>query len=203
MTSPSNSHPGGTTAAGATVNQSLVSGYLADNPNLSAGALSAARHLLRWATDRQLTISDLDATAVDRFARHRCRCGRYSSAQLRTPNYMTDARRFLRYLEDSGHAAIPDEVARLSQHLSGYSACLAAKGYSKVTFSSRMSQARHFAEWALRLRIPAFRIDDDLIEQFAEFRPIRASPILPLGCAGSAAPRQRQSGAIGKSWVAG
>ena len=168
MTSSSNSHPGGTTAAGATVNQSLVSGYLADNPNLSAGALSAARHLLRWATDRQLTISDLDATAVDRFARHRCRCGRYSSAQLRNPNYMTDARRFLRYLEDSGHAAIPDEVARLSQHLSGYSACLAAKGYSKVTFSSRMSQARHFAEWALRLRIPAFRIDDDLIEQFAE-----------------------------------
>lgn len=112
MTSPSNSHPGGTTATGATVNQALVSGYLADNPNLSAGALSAARHLLRWATDRQITISDLDATAVDRFARHRCRCGRYSAAQLRNPSYMTDARRFLRYLEGIGRVVIPTRSPR-------------------------------------------------------------------------------------------
>jgi len=167
MTSPSNSQPGGTTAAGATVNQALVSGYLADNPNLSAGALSAARHLLRWATDRQITISDLDATAVDRFARHRCRCGRYSAAQLRNPSYMTDARRFLRYLEGIGHVAIPDEVAPLGPHLAGFSANLVAQGYSKVTYSSRMSQARHFAEWILQMRVPADSIDDDMVAQFA------------------------------------
>lgn len=167
MTSPSNSHDGGTTAAGATVNQALVSGYLADNPNLSAGALSAARHLLRWATDRQIPINDLDATAVDRFARHRCRCGRYSAAQLRNPSYITDARKFLRYLEGIGRVAIPDEVAPLGPHLADFSANLAAHGYSKVTYSSRMSQARHFAEWILQMRVPADSIDDDMVAQFA------------------------------------
>ncbi len=167
MTSPSNSSPGGTTAAGATVNQALVSGYLADNPNLSAGALSAARHLLRWATDRQITISDLDARAVDRFARHRCRCGRYSAAQLRNPSYMTDARKFLRYLEGIGRVAIPAEVAPLGPHLADFSANLVKQGYSKVTYSSRMSQARHFAEWILQMRVPADSIDDDMVARFA------------------------------------
>ena len=166
MTSPSNSLPGGA-AAGAVVDQTLVTGYLADNPNLSAGALSAARHFLQWAADRRVAIKDLDAAAVGRFARHRCRCGRYSSAQLRDPSYITDVRRFLRYLEDTGHVAIPDEVARLGPHLAGFSACLAGQGYSKVTYNSRMSQARHFAEWALQRRIPAIHIDDDLIERFA------------------------------------
>ena len=168
MTSPSNSHPGGA-AAGAVVDQSLVTGYLADNPNLSAGALSAARHFLKWADDRRVAIKDLDAAAVGSFARHRCRCGRYSAAQLRDPSYITDVRRFLRYLEDTGHVAIPDEVTRLGcgSHLAGFSAWLAGQGYGKVTYNSRMSQARHFAEWALQRRIPASHMDHDLIEQFA------------------------------------
>lgn len=162
MTSAFNSHPGG-----AAVHQALVSGYRAVNPNLSAGALSAARHLLKWAAIRRIAIRDIDAAAISRFARHRCRCGRYSAAQLRDPSYITDVRRFLRYLEDTGHVAIPDEVARLGPHLVGFSACLASQSYSKVTYNSRMSQARHFVEWALQRRIQAIHIDNELIERFA------------------------------------
>ncbi|MFN3844190.1 MAG: tyrosine-type recombinase/integrase [Paracoccaceae bacterium] len=168
MTSSPNSHAGRTTVAGAAAHQALISSYLADNPNLSAGALSAARHLLKWATARQIAIRDLDAAAIDRFARHRCRCGRYSAAQLQDPSYITDARRFLRHLEDTGDVAIPDEVAWLIPHLVGFSANLAAQGYSKVTYSSRLSQARHFAEWVRQMRVPADSIDDHLIEQFAQ-----------------------------------
>ena len=167
MTSSSNSHPGCAAAAGAAAHQALVSGYLADNPNLSAGALSSARHFLKWAADRRVAIKDLEAAAISRFARHRCRCGRYSAAQLRDPSYITDVRRFLRYLEDTGHVAIPDEVARLDPHLARFSACLAGQGYSRVTYSSRMSQARHFAEWALQMRVRTDNFDDALIEQFA------------------------------------
>ncbi len=168
MISPSNSSPGGAAAAWAAAHQALVSGYRADNPNLSAGALSAARHLLKWAAIRRIAIRDIDAATIDRFARHRCRCGRYSAAQLRDPAYITEVGRFLRYLEDGGHVAIPDEVARLGPHLAGFSAWLAGQGYGKVTYSSRMSQARHFAEWTLRMRVPTGSIDDYLIEQFAQ-----------------------------------
>ena len=167
MNSPSNSHPGGATDAGVAAQQALVSGYRADNPNLSAGALSAARHLLKWATIRRIAIRNIDAATIDRFARHRCQCGRYSTAQLQHPSYITDARRFLRHLEGAGHVPIPDAVARLGAHLFGFSACLATQGYSRVTYSSRMSQARHFAEWALQMRVPTDSIDDHLIEQFA------------------------------------
>ena len=67
MTSPSNSHRGGA-AAGAVSGQALVSGYLVDNPNLSAGALSAARHFLKWVADRHIAIRDLDTAAISRFA---------------------------------------------------------------------------------------------------------------------------------------
>ncbi|MBY0351717.1 tyrosine-type recombinase/integrase [Tabrizicola sp.] len=168
MTSPSDSHPGGAAAAWAAAHQALVSGYRADNPNLSAGALSAARHLLKWAAIRRIAIRDIDAATIDRFARHRCRCGRYSAAQLQDPGYITDARRFLRHLEGAGHVAIPDAVARLGPHLAGFSANLATQGYSRVTYSSRISQARHFAEWALQMRVPREGIDGDLIEQFAQ-----------------------------------
>ena len=168
MTSPSNSHPGGAAANGAVVDQALVNAYLADNPNLSAGALSAARHFLKWAADRRVAIKDLDAAAVGRFARHRCGCGRYSAAQLQDPSYITDVRRFLRHLEGAGQVAIPDAVARLGPHLAGFSANLATQGYSRVTYSSRISQARHFAEWALQMRVPREGIDGDLIELFAQ-----------------------------------
>lgn len=167
MNSPSNSHADDATAAAGALNRALISCYLADRPNLSAGALSAARHFLRWSADRQIAIRDLDVSAVDRFTRHRCRCGRYSAAQLRDPSYVTNVRRFLRYLEDTGHVAIPDEVALLGRHLEGFSASLAAFGYSKVTYSSRLSQARHFAEWVLQQRVPADSIGGALIEQFA------------------------------------
>jgi len=169
MNSPSKSDTGGaTTAAGSAISGALASSYFADNPNLSAGALSAARHFLRWSADRHIAVKNIDVLAIDRFARHHCRCGRYSAAQLRDPRYITDVRRFLRYLEESGCVAIPHEVARLGRYLEGFAASLVASGYSKVTYSSRLSQARHFAEWALQLRVHMDGIDDTLIEQFAQ-----------------------------------
>jgi len=168
MNSPSNSHPDGAAAARSATNGALTCSYCSDNPDLSAGALSAARHFLRWSAVRHIAIKNLDVSAIDRFARHRCRCSRYSAVQLGKPSYITDVRRFLRYLEDTGHVAVPLEVAQLGRYLEGFAASLAASGYSKVTYSSRLSQARHFAEWALQQRVLVDGIDDDLIEQFAQ-----------------------------------
>jgi site-specific recombinase XerD len=145
----------------------LVRAYFADNPRLSAGALSAARHFLKWARARKIPIRDFDASAVDKFLRHRCRCGRYSPAQLRKPVYATDTRRFLSYLEATGLVMIADDVARLGQYLEAYAGKLSAAGYSKVTHSMRLSQARHFAEWARQMRVSVRGIDEAIIVQFA------------------------------------
>ena len=163
MNTPSNSPLGKHAEA---VDRDLVRTYFADNPRLSAGALSAARHFLKWARAHKIPTRDLDASAVDRFLRHRCRCGRYSPAQLRNPAYATDTRRFLSYLEAMGVVAIADDVARLGQFLGGYAEKLSAAGYSKVMYASRLSQARHFSEWVLQMRVSVHEIDDATIDQF-------------------------------------
>lgn len=167
MASQPNSRSGGDPRAAVPDDRSLVQGYLAQHPKLAAGALSAARHFLKWARAHDIAYKDLDAAAVDRFARHRCRCGRYRPRQLHDPIYMTDVRRFLRHLEDVGIVAVPTGVERLDKYLPEFAAGLRAIGYCKVTYAGRLSQARHFAEWILQARIPAKEITDVTIEQFA------------------------------------
>ncbi|CCV09134.1 Phage integrase [Mesorhizobium metallidurans STM 2683] len=167
MASHPNSRSGGGPRAATLDDRALVQGYLAQHPKLAAGALSAARHFLKWAGAHDIAYKDLDAAAVDRFARHRCRCGRYSPRQLRDPVYMTDVRRFLRHLENAGIVTVPASVDRLDKYLPEFSVRLRAVGYSKPTYAGRLSQARHFAEWILQARIPAKEITDVAIEQFA------------------------------------
>jgi len=43
---------------------------------------SAARHFLRWLDLRRIPLASVDATAVARFAKHRCRCPRSSTTPL-------------------------------------------------------------------------------------------------------------------------
>ena len=166
MTPPSDSRSGDR-RGGVSDDRALIQRYLTQHPRLTAGALSAARHFLKWATTRGITHTTLDAAAVDRFARHRCRCGRHSPGQLRYPAYMTDVRRFLRHLENAGVVAVPDGVERLDKYLAGFAVRLEAVGYSKPAYAGRLSQARHFAEWILQSRIPAQEITDATIELFA------------------------------------
>jgi site-specific recombinase XerD len=165
MTPPSNSRPSDPGVV--SDDRALIQSYLAQHPRLTAGALSAARHFLKWATTHRITHTDLDAAAVDRFARHRCRCGRYSPGQLRNPAYLTDVRRFLRHLENAGAVAVPDGVERLDKYLAAFAVRLEAVSYSKPAYDARLSQARHFAEWILQSRVPAQEITDATIEQFA------------------------------------
>ncbi|WP_156959007.1 hypothetical protein [Labrenzia sp. DG1229] len=167
MTSTFNSPCGSDCRDNGPDDHSLIQGYRAQNPRLSAGALSAARHFLKWAKAQGIVHKDINATAIDRFARHRCRCGRYSPNQLRHPVYMTDVRRFLRYLEIEKIVAIPAGVERLDQYLAAFSVRLRAIGYSNTVYAGRLSQARHFAEWALQSRIPSYEIDEVTIERFS------------------------------------
>lgn len=164
MNSPSNSQP----RAGDDGNiLALADAYRADNPGLFPGALSAARHFLKWAQAQKVPVRDLDASAVGRFLRHRCRCSGYSPNQLQNPMYATYTRRFLRYLEETGVVAIPDDTARLGQHLEAFAKKLDAVGYSKASRTTLLSHAGHFAEWVLQQRVPVTAIGDATIDQFA------------------------------------
>ena len=167
MAHPSNSRSCADHRSTAPGDRTLIEGYLAQNPKLSAGAKSAARHFLKWAGTHGIAHKDLDVAAADRFARHRCRCGRYSPDQLRDPVYITDVRRFVRYLEDAEVVTVPDGVERLDKYLPSFAVRLADISYSKPAYAGRVSQARHFAEWILQCRMPAQDITDTTVEQFA------------------------------------
>lgn len=166
MTRSNNSRSCGDRHCASSDHCALVEAFLAQSAKPSAGAKSAARHFLRWAHDRRIALEGLSTDAVDRFERHRCRCGRYSRAQLRDPAYIACARRFVRHLECTGVIAVPDGVAPLDDHLATFGVKLAGHGYSASVHAGRLSQARHFAEWLFQSRIPVSAISDATVERF-------------------------------------
>jgi len=110
----------------------------------------------------------VDVTVVERFARHRCRCPRYSPREPQRPEYITDVRRFVGFLEDSGAIPIPEDVGQVAAVLPAYADHLAALGYSQGTRSALFSDAEHFAHWLRLSRIRGRDADDDVVERFAE-----------------------------------
>src|SRR6516225_6857158 len=63
---------------------------------------SAARRFLTWLERRRIPLTSVDDTAVSRFARHRCRCSRYSPRMLVCPEYVGGVRRFVRFMDIVG-----------------------------------------------------------------------------------------------------
>lgn len=68
--------------------------------------IRSAEHIAYWVSRRGLSISELDDSALERFARHltRCRCGRYSRAH--PVNILTGARLFVRHAQGADTPAI-------------------------------------------------------------------------------------------------
>ena len=144
----------------------LFSGYLADNPTCLLRGSQRRPAFPEGGRGRHIANQDLDTAAISRFCSTPlpvCRAA-YSAAQLRDPALITEVRRFLRYLADYGHVAIPDEVARLGPQFGRlFRVPCWPRGYGKVTLQLTLCQARHFAELGLQRRIPASHIDNDLI----------------------------------------
>src|SRR5262249_4878098 len=111
---------------------------------------SAARHFLAWLERRRIPLASVDDTVVARFARHRCRCPRYSPRMLVRPEYVGGVRRFVHFLEDRGDIPVVDDVERIAEHLAAFAHEIETAGYSVVQRRGYPSQAEHFACW-LRL----------------------------------------------------
>ena len=72
--------------------------------------IRSAEHIVRWASRRSLSISDLDDGALGRFAQHlgRCHCGRYACAGRR--EVVGGARLFVRQLQAIKEPAIKERA---------------------------------------------------------------------------------------------
>ncbi|HTR84452.1 MAG TPA: tyrosine-type recombinase/integrase [Reyranella sp.] len=166
---PSDSRLGETPALAS--HAALISLFLSDRIPRSAAALaqagSAARHLLRWTSTRRIPIETIDDDVVERFARHRCTCPRYSARQVREPAYLNQVRRFVRFLEDQGAIVVPSDPLDVGSRLDGFVEHLAELGHGRNVRLGYLAQARHFATWLRLLRIRWSDVDEAVIERFA------------------------------------
>ena len=130
--------------------------------------LSAARHLLLWLHRRRIPVSSVDDAMIERFTHHKCRCPRYSLRELRTSDYASRVRRFVRFLEDCGKIRIPDNIPQISTYLTAFADHLKATGYSLHTQNRYRSQAEHLACWLRLSRIRWCEVNDGILERFVQ-----------------------------------
>lgn len=127
---------------------------------------SAARHFLHWLDRRRLPLASVGATSVARFAKHQCRCPRYSPAQLRNPVYLGRVGRFVRFLEDRGDIPVTDGVEDVRPYLSLYADRLTSLGFCRGAWRIHYSAAEHFAAWLRLSRLRWDDVDDAIVERF-------------------------------------
>jgi site-specific recombinase XerD len=149
----------------------LASAFLESLRNSRSGALhadqSAARHFLTWLHKGRIPLSSVDETVVERFARHRGRCGRYRTRQLKTSAYLGRVRRFVCFLEERGHIHVVKDIECIDTHRADFARHLDTLGYSQVCRCSYRSEAEHLAVWLRLSRILWRDVDDAVIERFA------------------------------------
>ncbi len=138
-----------------------------------ASRASAARHFVYWLRLRRVPVDQVDATVVERFARHRCQClshhGQgYSPQEAQRPGYITNVRRFVAYLEDRGAIPVPEDLAPVAARLEVYGSHLVPLGYSPGTRRMLASVAEHFAHWLRLSRISSRDVNDGDVERFAQ-----------------------------------
>ena len=175
MTSAEHSHSDCHAPAGgvAAPKDALVSAFLEHlrstrSPRISRHYSSAARHFLLWLDRCRIPATSADDTIVDRFARHRCRCPRYSRRELGSPVYVSRVRRFVRFLEDRGDIPVAEDVDHIATHLTTFAHHLEVVGYSVVSQRGYRSEAEHFACWLRLSRIRWRDVNETVIDRFAQ-----------------------------------
>ena len=124
------------------------------------------RHFVHWLRMRRIPLSDVDVSTVDRFARHKCSCPRYRPEPLRTKEYISRVRRFVRFLEDQGYVAVPQEIEGLAAHLLSYKERLSSLGFHPCARRVLYSGAEHLAVWLRVSRIAWEDVDEAAVTRF-------------------------------------
>lgn len=125
----------------------------------------AARHLLCWLKLRKIALADINNTVLERFAKHRCRCPRYSTQPNSDREYMPIVQMFVHFLMQRG--VIPaGRLHDIVQHLLPYIAMQNAQRYATDVVARMAFNARHFTYW-VGCNADWNQINRDVIERFA------------------------------------
>ena len=131
----------------------------------------AARHFLIWLELTGILLKTVDATVINRFLRHDCRCAA-SSAPVRprrwrkgrtSPKLMT----FIRFLERTGRIETPGELDDNFRLLDAFLAGLRRDGYATATIKLYRYGCGGLIVW---LHLSRLRLCDLSPEVYARFR---------------------------------
>ena len=116
----------------------LVEAFIIDlrrtrGPGMFWSHKGAARHFLFWLGRSRIPLTGVNDAVVDRFARHRCRCPRYSPNALKDSVYHSRVRHFVRFLEDRGDIPVADDLETVASYIAEFANDLKTIGYSLVT----------------------------------------------------------------------
>ena len=75
------------------------------------GYVDCARHFAAWLALNSIGIGAVDDRTLDRFAKHRCRCGGYRRAMRFSDKYLNRIRRFISFLSKRGVMPPPSVAA--------------------------------------------------------------------------------------------
>ena len=128
---------------------------------------AAARHFLFWLDQQGIAISAVDDTLVRRFEKHRCRCQGFSRHEPNRPAFTSKVRRFVRFLEDQGIVAVPDDIDHLDTLLADFATFLVQEHYSATSIKSYRSEAAHFAAWVRVTRLRWEDVTDEHVARYA------------------------------------
>ena len=114
---------------------------------------------------RKIALADVNNAVLERFAKHRCCCPRYSTQPNSDLEYMPIVRMFVHFLTQRG--VIPaGRLHDIAQHLLPYIAAQKAQGYVADVVVRMAFNARHFTYW-VSCNADWDQINYDVIERFA------------------------------------
>ena len=139
-------------------------------------SLSTTRHLIFWLQLKGTALDSLesiDDTVLSGFRDHDCRCIARKAGGARKNHgsglgrdTMNGAIRFVRFLEDSGRTAHPDELQMGNRILESFLGECEAQGFRPGTLHLYHVAIHHFLIWLHRSRISIRAVNADVVNRF-------------------------------------
>lgn len=133
----------------------------------------SARHFLVWLRLDGCKLQEVDDVVLRRFRDHDCVCpphqdggGLYRRNAPPSPSTIQKVQWFVKFLEDSGRTAHPNEASQGQYHLEKFMQWAASQGHTSNMLKQYRSCSRHLLVWLHQSRIPMRSLSADVLNRY-------------------------------------
>ena len=137
------------------------------SPSFFGHLTRTARHMLACLAVNEADVATLDIRGVGGFLNHDCDCpADFRSSLNERAGWL--AHRVLRYLIETGQAAVPSAIVTGGKLVEAFTRSLTAQGYSAATIRTYQAFCRHFIVWLYLSDLAPAEIDGGVLQRFLE-----------------------------------